>query len=679
MKVVKSAIQICLSLLPVFANAQFDPNWGFVNPQQADSLKKSLSIEKNDTLRMAANRSLGFYYQETKLDSALYFHQQQLKLAKKLDIKMWLADAYSQVGYQLLTMGNATQAYDNFIEAEKIAEDKENEKSNWHYSVFSNSKNLHDARLSILAMNYNGFGNLYLFIDEPGKDIDAFNETIRIGQQIGNKKILVSAYGNIAANLSPDSMILYSKMALQYADEGGYKKNNGLILLLIAKAFGLNHDLDSAAHYVDLSINANIQQKNLRGLSLSYWAKATLQSLKNDIDSSLLYAKKSLAIAELVKMPDLFLNAYTSLATGYGVKKMNDSAYKYGQLAYNLNDSLKNARLKQLTDFQKFAFNEQLRLKQLNDDKTSAQNKLKLYAAIVGLAALLFVALILSRNNHQKQKANKVLESTLNDLKATQSQLIQSEKMASLGELTAGIAHEIQNPLNFVNNFSEINQEMIDEMKNELANGNIQQAIEIANDIKENEEKINHHGKRADAIVKGMLQHSRSSTGKKEPTDINAFANEYFRLAYHGLRAKDKSFNAKLETDFDDSIGEINMVPQDMGRVILNLITNAFYVVDEKKKSGIENYEPTVKVSTKNLNNAISISVKDNGNGIPAEIVDKIFQPFFTTKPTGKGTGLGLSMSYDIVTNGHKGQLNVETKPGEGTTFIIKIPKNNTP
>ncbi len=269
----------------------------------------------------------------------------------------------------------------------------------------------------------------------------------------------------------------------------------------------------------------------------------------------------------------------------------------------------------------------------------------------------------------------ETLQNTLNELKVTQQQLVQSEKMASLGELTAGIAHEIQNPLNFVNNFSEVNKELLGEMNEEIEKENYQEVKILAHDIISNEEKINHHGKRADAIVKGMLQHSRTNNGAKELTDINALADEYFRLSYHGLRAKDKAFNATLKTDFDETIGNINIIPQDMGRVILNLITNAFYSVNEKKKSGENGYDPTVALSTRVLNNKVVISVADNGNGIPSKALDKIFQPFFTTKPTGEGTGLGLSMSYDIVTKGHGGELSVQNKEGEGTTFIITLPK----
>ena len=270
------------------------------------------------------------------------------------------------------------------------------------------------------------------------------------------------------------------------------------------------------------------------------------------------------------------------------------------------------------------------------------------------------------------EETNTALQQSLEELKAAQQQLIQSEKMASLGELTAGIAHEIQNPLNFVNNFSEVSKELLDEMKEAIEKGDAEEAKEIMNDVIQNLEKINHHGKRADGIVKGMLQHSRSSSGVKEPTDINALADEYLRLAYHGLRAKDKSFNATLKTDFDETIGNIHIIPQDIGRVILNLITNAFYVVDEKVKQGIAGYEPTVEVSTKREGHKALIAVKDNGSGIPQKVLDKIFQPFFTTKPTGQGTGLGLSLSYDIV-KAHGGELKVETKEGEGTTFTIQL------
>ncbi len=336
------------------------------------------------------------------------------------------------------------------------------------------------------------------------------------------------------------------------------------------------------------------------------------------------------------------------------------------------------------------------RVKAYNIDGIQAEKKLQIIISppwwktwwaysIYGLM-LLTVAFFMNRYQKQRtitkerQKAQvielaqaKEIEKAYSELKSTQAQLIQSEKMASLGELTAGIAHEIQNPLNFVNNFSDINRELLVEMKEELDQGNIPGAKGIADDVIVNEDKINHHGKKADSIVKSMLQHSRTSSNQKELYDINALADEYLRLSYHGLRAKDKTFNASMRTDFDESIGKINIIPQDIGRVLLNLYNNAFYAVGEKQKQNIQGYEPTLSVSTRKTNGKVEIRIKDNGNGIPPNVLDKIFQPFFTTKPTGQGTGLGLSLSYDVI-KVHEGEIKVETREGEFTEFVIQLP-----
>ena len=277
------------------------------------------------------------------------------------------------------------------------------------------------------------------------------------------------------------------------------------------------------------------------------------------------------------------------------------------------------------------------------------------------------------------QKQKEELDNTLKELKSTQEQLFQSEKMASLGELTAGIVHEIQNPLNFVNNFSEVNLELAEELKVELVNSPIDAGIKarmvmLIEDLLQNQQKINDHGKRANAIVKGMLQYSRSSTGQKEPTDINALVDEYLRLSFHGIRAKDKTFNVTMKTDFDMKLEKINIIPQDIGRVILNLFTNAFYSVTEKKKQDGEGYEPIVSASTRKMNDKVEIRIRDNGMGVPQEVMDKIFQPFFTTKPSGQGTGLGLSLSHEIITKGHGGEMSVESTEGEFVEFIIQLP-----
>jgi signal transduction histidine kinase len=286
----------------------------------------------------------------------------------------------------------------------------------------------------------------------------------------------------------------------------------------------------------------------------------------------------------------------------------------------------------------------------------------------------------LSHQVEQSQKESEIyrlknidLASTLLELRTTQKQLIQAEKMASLGELTAGVAHEIQNPLNFVNNFSDLNQELVLELKDEIARGNMQEVEKIADSIRENEAKINHHGKRADAIVKNMLQHSRSSNGQMELTDLNALCDEYLRLSYHGLRAKDKNFSASLETDYGLTVGKVKVIPQDIGRVLLNLFNNAFYAVVEKKKYAASDYDPTVSISTRRMDNSVQIILSDNGSGIPEKLQEKIFQPFFTTKPTGQGTGLGLSLSYDII-KAHGGELKVESEPQKETIFTIILP-----
>ncbi len=671
MKTVLTISLLCL--LPVFSLAQKDPTWGYVTAQQADSLKRSLKTETNDTLKLIAYRNLGFYYQDFIADSGLYFHDLQLALSKKLNMKLWEADAYSQAGYCLNLLGDYMKSYDYHSEAMKLAEDKKNEADNWRPWTFSNSENGHIARISILGMNYQMMGHVWGNLGEPEKQKSYYEEAVKLGESINNGKLIYSGLTNLSARLSTDSAIRLSIKALSYAAATGYRRI-GASLLNLAKAYAQKGMYDSSLFYIHKSIDINLSDNYIRSLVTSYWGMAGLQERLGNKDSTLFYAIKTFEAARVTGLPGSLQLAYQRLSNAYQLNNRTDSALKYEKLWNKINDSLKNARITSLTKYQKFAFDEQLRLKKRDEEKTAYANKMNMLGLLAVLGGILLVTIILFRNNRQKHKANQVLETTVANLRSTQAQLVQSEKMASLGELTAGIAHEIQNPLNFVNNFSEVNKELLTEMNDEISKGNYEEVKTLAKDVMENEEKINHHGKRADAIVKGMLQHSRSSSGIKEPTDINALADEYLRLSYHGLRAKDKSFNATMKTDFDESIGNINVIPQDIGRVILNLITNAFYAVDEKKKQVGGGYEPTVFVSTKNTTGKVEIKVADNGNGIPQKVLDKIFQPFFTTKPTGKGTGLGLSISYDIITKGHDGELKVETREGEGAEFIIILP-----
>ena len=438
---------------------------------------------------------------------------------------------------------------------------------------------------------------------------------------------------------------------------------------------------DSAIYYYRVALPL-VQYKDIietyNGIAITY--KET-----NKLDSGIFYANEVLQKWSFVSYRRGILQAVNILTDIYKTTDRRDSVIKYLELGVTLNNSIYNQENER--NIQSMAFDEQTRQDEITRAQQQLKSQLKMYFVLFLGVVFLAIAILLWRSNQHRRKAYTILEQQkqetdlqrtkaeqrFKELREVQAQLIQSEKMASLGELTAGIAHEIQNPLNFVNNFSEVNTELIDELEQEADKGNIEEVKALAGDIKENEQKINHHGKRADAIVKGMLQHSRQTTGVKEPTDINALCDEYIRLSYHGLRAKDKNFNSDFKTDFDESIGKLNVVPQDIGRVLLNLYNNAFYAVSEKKKHSDISYQPVVTVTTKKLIDKIEIIVKDNGNGIPKKVLDKIFQPFFTTKPTGQGTGLGLSLAYDIITKEHNGTIKVESKEGGGSEFIIQL------
>ena len=427
--------------------------------------------------------------------------------------------------------------------------------------------------------------------------------------------------------------------------------------------------------YLRDAANFNSKIQDTYDLSWSYTILSECFKEINQVDSSIYYAKLGFSAAQQVGFKNRMLETSRLLATEYDLINNINESHKYLKLAMAINNELFGPQ--KVYELQKTLAEQQQQQVEAEKQQTAYKNKMRQNALVAGIAIILIIAFILYRNNRQKQKANKILQSTLSNLRSTQSQLIQSEKMASLGELTAGIAHEIQNPLNFVNNFSEVNKEMLEELKAERLKPKAERddglQDELIADVVGNEEKINHHGKRADAIVKSMLEHSRTSKGVKEPTDINKLADEYLRLAYHGLKAKDKNFNAEIKTDLDATISKINIVPQDIGRVLLNLYNNAFYAVNEQKSRNPDSYQPTVWVTTKKNGDRVIITVKDNGGGIPKKMADKIFQPFFTTKPTGSGTGLGLSLSYDIV-KAHGGEIKVETNEEEWVEFIIKLP-----
>jgi len=666
-----------------------------VNAQGSiDSLRNAYLNAGSDSARYTAGKYIYDYYEEVNKDSALYYAQQSLILAHKNN--EILAEVYymDNTAYQLIGLGKYAEALRYVLKAFNIVEDPKNERPpTWIlFAVPFNGSN----RLLLLAYTHHMFAILMRETQNTEQEIFHYKEARRIASEINHPVRQMLAAMNLGRSYMTvnklDSAMMYEKEAEQMNLRSSFKKYLGQIYLTLGNIYSEKNNLPQTLENYYKSMQISKEENNLNGLSNSYFFLAKYFLSTGEKDSALHYATLNLqTIQQLGAVRWYRVNlgtVYENVYLAYKMRNQTDSVLKYQELALVVKDSLYKSRIKNLSDFQAVTLNEQLRLQNVEKDKINYQNKVRTYLFLGGIAVLLLLAIIFYRNNRQKQKANVILEKTLGDLRSTQSQLIQSEKMASLGELTAGIAHEIQNPLNFVNNFSEVNKELLAEMNEEIVKENFDEVKAIAKDVIDNEEKINHHGKRADAIVKGMLQHSRQSSGKKEPTDINALCDEYLRLAYHGLRAKDKSFNATLKTDLDNSIGNINIIPQDIGRVILNLITNAFYVVDKKKASILrqaqdsagQTYEPTVSVSTKKTNNQVEIKVADNGNGIPKNILDKIFQPFFTTKPTGEGTGLGLSLSYDIV-KAHGGELKVETKEGEGlpgehsgTTFIVVLP-----
>ena len=612
-------------------------------------------------------------------------------------------------GYQLIYLGRFGEALDCLLKGSILAEDPKNDNDeSWKLNNYPSPGK---SRQVTLSMINHMFGHLMMQTHNVDRQLFHFKEGRRIALEINNHFRVVVAdmvLGSSYLTLNqPDSAMYFAREAEQFAFEAGIKRYYGYIWFVMGDVYLKQGDIKSALEYYHKSLASALQQQNLSTSVISYDRLIQYHQIEGNKDSVLNYALENLkrvkimgAVTSTAAQEINIGTAYEQLALGYTLVHQLDSALKYQGLALMTKDSLTKIKIKNLADFQNLSLNEQLRLQHIEQEKVLYQNKIRAYAMLAGLAVFMLIAFLLYRNNRNRQKANKILsqqkeelQSTLSELKSTQSQLIQSEKMASLGELTAGIAHEIQNPLNFVNNFSDLNTELIEEMKHELQSGNTGEAIALASDIADNERKINHHGKRADAIVKGMLQHSSSGSGSKEQTDINALADEYLRLAYHGMRAKDKAFNATMKTDFDPAIGLVNVVPQDIGRVILNLITNAFYAVSTlapKSPKGDLPYIPTVIVSTKLLKSPlgdlgakrdtgdlgakrVEISVSDNGPGIPRHILDKIFQPFFTTKPTGQGTGLGLSLSYDII-KAHGGELKVETKEGEGSVFTIQLP-----
>ncbi len=626
---------------------------------ETDSLKKLLLVTDDEKKRVGILEGLSYAFLSSYPDTALQYAMEGLELAQKIKFRKGEAICLNALGNVYFHTGDNVKALQLYHDYLQIKEELNEQKN--------------------LAVAYFNIASVYTEEKDYPHALDylfkAKQEDERYRDSAG---ILFDLYslGSIYLRMQkPDSALHHLQQSYLLAREMDDRNMLGAIYNNFGEVHLFKNNYALADKYYKLSIPYSAAIKDNEVLTSNYFGLARIFQKKGITDSAVYYGRKALFIAKEAPFLRQVLETSSFLADLFSSSKKYDSAFTYQQLSMRTKDSLLN--LEQVKKVQKLKFEEQQRQQAMEASRLQYSSQVRLVIVFFISVFFLLVAIGLWRNNKQKQKVNfqlkqqkEKLEITLAELKQTQAQLIHSEKMASLGQVTAGIAHEIQNPLNFVNNFSELNEELIEEMNHATDAAEMKA---IAKDIQQNNEKIALHGKRAESIVKGMLQHSRISAGQKEPTDINALADEYLRLSYHGMRAKDKSFHAEIEQVFDETIGKINVVPQDIGRVLLNLYNNAFYAVAQKRKSAASNYQPTVSVYTSNRNGTIEVRIKDNGSGIPPKEINKIFQPFFTTKPTGQGTGLGLSLAYDIV-KAHGGELNVETVEGEGAEFIMELP-----
>jgi tetratricopeptide (TPR) repeat protein len=584
---------------------------------------------------------LGSYYILEDRDSANFYLEKALPIAVKLNLKFDEASILNKMGIILMQQEKFSRSLEFYLKALNIAKDPTIEKTIWHLSP---GQNPGSARMLLPSGCYDLIGLLNAYagnwIVNTKNQMKNYREAEKYAIAAGDTRQI--AYINFHMGIAYmnegklDSALMFIKKAISTFSDLNDQSGLGRALKYLGDTYEKMGNFDLAANSIVQSIALLKKTNDHLHLGLAYISFSRVFTDLKKNDSALYYAKESLKIFEKRKDPAWKRDAYNLLISCFDQLGRTDSATIYLKLSKSLSDSLSVEERKNLLAFLDVVVDEQAKLEKLEKEKIETREKLRTYLLLSGIVVFIVIVFLLYRNNRHRKKTNETLrqrnekiENALHQLRSTQTQLIQSEKMASLGALTAGIAHEIQNPLNFVNNFSDVNEELLTEMKDELSKGKIDDAIALANDLIENQKKINHHGKRADAIVKGMLQHSQASSGVKEPTDINALADEYLRLAYHGLRAKDKSFNTTLTTDFDESLsaggkgtGTMHIIRQDIGRVILNLVNNAFYTVNEKKKRIGEGYEPAVSVNTKIPSSLIEIG---NTLTISSPLVSIIF------------------------------------------------------
>ncbi len=621
---------------------------------RSDSLFQLLKTENNKEKK--ADLIVEFYL--TSIDGfpllLLELGQQLLELAREKNDPMIESAGWSALGQGYRLTGNYARALELHQKAVDLAERSGSDKQ--------------------LAFAYNQMGHIYKDRQENEKALSLYYTAMHYGRRSAEASIWFPLMNLSVVHLTMghlDSSLYYINEALQDRNTktsltGG---NHVIIQFTLGSIYSRKGDMQKAREHFASSLDKALEVQSPRYLNNCYVAIADHYNRHGMPDSAAYFNRLAIESVQNSASNTLALNPARMLINYYQDKNA-DSTVKYWRIYAAANDSLNNTRANQ--QIQMLTLEAQQRKWDIEQASKDSRTKWQTLMLIGGLLSAILILTLVVRANRRRKRDHEQLAQAYGELRSTQKQLIQSEKMASLGELTAGIAHEIQNPLNFVNNFSEVNRELIEEVKSQKSNVKTEELDDLLNDIYHNNEKINQHGKRADAIVKGMLQHSRSSGGVKELTDINALTEEYLRLAYHGLCAKDKTFKSGYNFTPDPILGKVNVVSSDIGRVLLNLINNAFYAVNEKAKAGDPDYKPHVEVTTERAGNKAILRVRDNGNGIPANIKDKVFQPFFTTKPTGEGTGLGLSLSYDIV-KAHGGEIRVESKEGEGTVFTVVI------
>lgn len=632
----------------------------FCQNHYLDSLEEQLKNARNeDTSRVRALSSIADYYGFLQFDSSLLYATQVLRLSEKIKYSFGKYLGYRSMFFAFNVQGNYPKALEAALNIQKLGEDFKNRKT-------------------IVIIPYYFLGLLNLEMRDFPKSRELFYQAMSSQRQAGLPQFDVYFAYSQMANLyiilnQNDSAMWYAMRGYQLGlhSREDVRRFFALACGALGTVYQKLQKYDSAEYFFRRGIAQSLRYNNIYFLARNYNNLATLFAKMNLRDSALHYGKISLQLCIDHNYGEYTLDASRILTKLYESENNSDSTLKYLKIMVAAKDSVFNQSKGQ--QFQQYAFNEIQRQQEITVAEERNKNRARIYMLAAALIIFLLIAFLLYRNNRQKQKDKIKIEKAYDELKMTQAQLVQREKMASLGELTAGIAHEIQNPLNFVNNFSEVNTELLDEVERELNNGNREESIAVLHEIRANELKINQHGKRADAIIKGMLQHSRSNSGEKEFTDINVLVEEYLRLSYHGFRAKENSFNATIHTQYDRQIKSVSVVSSDLGRVFLNLFTNSFYAMNEKRKLLPEGYHPAFSIQTKMNGNKIEIRTRDNGTGIKETILDKIFQPFFTTKPTGQGTGLGLSLSYDII-KANAGEISVHSTEGEFTEFVILLP-----